>query len=191
MEEKLQSEKYLTYDQMNIIIAVQKMWFKLAILVREYIRASIYDTRNLKAVTNNLLDLPSEAYNIFSIFYGTEIAQNVYNLFSDFIKSTMGVIEAMKFGDKVLTNSRIIKWYQDADELSSFLARINIYWDEDQWKYFLYQYIKIKTDEIKAVVDENDEVEMELFDMVENINFLMANYMGRGLISSSLQQIPN
>lgn len=183
--EEVQNGKYLTYDQVNILTAAQKIWFKIAILVREYIKAAIYDTPNLKSLTNDLYNLPSEAYELFSIFYGSKDARNVENLLFDFIRKTMEVVEAMNFGDKVLTDTRVIKLYRSADKLASFLASINPYWDINQLKYLLYEYIKFKIKEIYIVIEGNDEEELKIFKEVENINFLFANYIGRGLIASA------
>lgn len=188
-QDNIQNEKYLTYDQLNIMITVQKLWIRFAMWIRTYLRALIYDTRNLNLNTNMINSLPSEVYNLFSIFFGTEIAENMKNLFFQFFQVMMQVAEAMKYGDQISTDARIIKWYQVADEISSYLARINVYWDENQWKYLIYEYIKLKTGEINAIIQGDDEAERELYDLVENVNFLMSNYMARGMIRAA--QNPN
>lgn len=185
------NEKYITYDQMNIIIAFEKLWLKIAIWIRTYIRSVIFDTRDKNSIANYLIALPNEFYPIFSLFYGTTVAQNIVNLLVDFIKSSIEVVEYMKYGESELANSSIIKWYQTADKLSSYLARINIYWDEYQWKFLLYQYIKLKIDGINAIIQDDYKKEVELYNMLDNIIFLMGSYMARGIISSSSQQIPN
>jgi len=61
-----------------------------------------------------------------------------------------------------------------------------LYWSKVQWRFLLYSYIKIKTDEIHAVVKGNHEEEMKIYKEIENINFLIANYLARGIISSNL-----
>ncbi len=185
MEEKMGNDRYITFEQMNILIAIQKVWIKLALWIRLYVNAAIYDTPNLKSISNHLTNIPTEFYNIFSVFYGAEIAQNVKNIMADFLKHMMGVVEAIKFGDRVLTSSRTIEWYLTADKLSLFLAKINFYWDENQWKYLLYQYIKIKIDEINATVNGNNDIAMELYNKSETISFLITSYLGRGIISSN------
>lgn len=182
-QENMLNEKYLTYDQMNIIITFQKLWIRFAMWVRTYIRAFIYNTPDLNLNKYMIVeDLPSEVYDLFSIFFGTEVAENVKNLIFNFFKAMIEVVEAMKYGDKILTSSRLIKWYQVADEISSYLAKINVYWDEFRWKYLLYQYIKLKTDEVNAVIQSNNEAEKEIYNENENINFLLSNYMARGVI---------
>jgi len=184
--EATQNENYLTYDQVNIIIAFQKLWLDLASWMRSYIKAEIYDTKSLQSVKNYLLTLPSEFYNTFSIFYGTITAQRIMDLMSEFIKAGIKVVESLKYGDSLLGESRTVEWYKIADDLSSFLARTNIYWDENQWKYLLYQYIKLKIEEINAILNDNYEEEIKLYNSIEDIVFLMASYMARGIISSNL-----
>lgn len=187
-EQKMPNQNYITYDQMNIINAFQKMWLHIAIWMRTYIKALVYETRNLPSISSQLINLPSDFYGTFSLFYGTEAAQNFVNLLTEFVKAAMGVAEAMKNDDHILINSRSIGWYQIADQLASFLARTNVYWDENQWRYLLYQYIKLKIDEINAVINDNYEQESQLFNMIEDIVFIMASYMARGVIASNLQQ---
>lgn len=190
MQEEVEIPNYMTYSQFNIMIAVQKLWFKISILIREYIRAAIFDTPNLKTISNQILiDLPDEVYDLFSIFYGTINAQILKDLFSDFIKSMMAVVEAIKYGDKILIDSRIINWYQTADKISTFLGSINVFWDEDQWKYLLYEYIKLRIDEINALANGDYEQEMAQLNTIENVSFLMASYMARGIIASNLGMI--
>lgn len=178
---------YLTYDQVNIIIAFLKLWLDLATWMRIYIKAMIYDTRNLQSVKNYLLYLPSEFYDTFRVFYGGIAAQKLMDLLTEFIVSAMKVIESLKYGDTVLSDSRIIEWYGVADKLSSFLARTNVYWDENQWKYLLYEYIKLKIDEINAVINDDYEGEIRIYNSIEDIIFLISSYMARGIISSNLQ----
>lgn len=186
----VQDEKYLTYDQLNTIIAVQNMWNKLSHWFSLYVNAFIYDTPNLKTVSNTLTSLPWEVYNLFNIFYGPIVAEEFKDIIFSFFKTGMEVTESIKYGDDVLRNSRMIKWYQTADKLATFLARINVYWDANQWQHMLYEYIKIKADGISAIKDGDYEKELELYKELENINALLATYMARGIIASNLEKVP-
>lgn len=188
MQEKTPNERYLTYDQMNIIIAFQKLWMKLSNWFRVYARAMIYDTQNLKPVKNYLDNLPSTFYPIFSTFLGAEAAQNLQNQLFEFTQSSMGVVEAMKYGDKELTDSRIINLYHIADKVAADLAKINIYWDEEQWKYLLYQFIKLRVDLIHSIINNQWDEGFDLQDKIDDLTIVMSNYMARGIIA--LQQTP-
>ncbi len=188
-EQEITNNKYLTYGQMNIIFSFQKLWLKVAIWIRTYIRSVIYDTRDKKHVANYLISLPNEFYPTFNMFYGSNIAQNITDLLLDFIKSAMELVEFKKYGESDLTNLRILKWYQSADKLSSYLSKINVYWDENQWKFLLYQYIKLKSYGISALVNNDYIQDVNQYNIIDNIIFIMGSYMARGIIASNVQQI--
>lgn len=75
-----------------------------------------------------------------------------------------------------------------ADKVAAYLARINIYWDEEQWKYLLYKFIKLRIDLINSIINNQWDVGFELQDRIDDIIIVMANYMARGIIA--LQQTP-
>lgn len=191
LEQNRPNDKYLTYDQINILNAFQKLWQSIANLLEVYIKASIYDTRNQKAASNNLYNIPSKFYHTFSIFYGTQNAQKFMDHMFDFLKSAVGVVEAIKNGDYILTSSRIIEWYQHADEMAEFLADLNVFWDETQWKYLLYQYIKLQIDEINELKNDNYDKEIETKGKITDSIYLIADYMARGIILANMQQSSN
>nr|WP_312578601.1 hypothetical protein [Sedimentibacter sp.] len=191
MEQEISNERYLTYEQMNIIITFHKLWVKVGYWIRTYIRSTIFDTPDKKQVSNYLISLPNEFYTIFSMFYGSDIAQNLIDILLNFITSAMKVIEYKNYDESGLTSSSTIEWYQSADNLSSYLANINVYWDENQWKSLLYRYIKLKTDDISAIVNSNYEDDINLYNTIDNVIFLIGSYMARGIIASNLRNIPN
>lgn len=182
-KQEIPSERYLTLEQMNIINTFQRLWAKIGYWIRIYVRSTVFDSPDKKVITNYLTSLPNEFYSIFNMFFGFEITQNITNLILNFIKSAMKVIEYKSYGESWLANSSITEWYQSADELASYLAKINVYWDENQWKYILYQYIKLKTDDIGSVVNSNYEENIERYNTIDDIVFLMGSYMARGIIS--------
>ncbi|WP_324824574.1 hypothetical protein [Sinanaerobacter sp. ZZT-01] len=181
-QEDTSNKPYLTYDQMNTLVAVQKLWIRMGVWNRSYIRALIYDTPNIKSSKKGMLSLPAEVGSMSSIFFGTENGKTLENLSLQFNETMMEVIEAMKYGDLILTNTKVIEWYHIADEIATFLAKINIYWDKNQWQYLLYQYIKYKIEEVNAIVTDNTDAEINLYNLTENINFLMSNYFARGVL---------
>lgn len=182
MEEEILNEECITYDQMMILIDFQKLWFKIAVWVRIYIRAAIYNTPNKEAVTDYLLEIPNEAYSIFTRYYSSKEADTIKELLTAFIEAIMETIEAMRYGNEVLINSKISKLYQSANKMSSYLASINEYWDEEEWQNLFYKYISIKIDEVNAVINDDYEEEIRLYNMVEDVNYSMAEYMAEGII---------
>lgn len=179
------TENVITYEQMNTINTFQKMWLQLAMWTRDFIHSTIFETPNQIEVTERLYRIPSDFYNAFRLFYGPEVSQEFMNLFSSFIISSWGLIRGMKSGDSQLIDSSTTEWYRNADQLATFLSQINIYWDENQWRYLLYQYIQLKIQEIIAITGGNYEQEIAIYDRIEDMTSIMGHYMARGIIARS------
>jgi len=175
----------VTFDQMNIITNFQRKWTHIASWTRAFLQATIYDLPTLKVVSDKLLGLPQEFYDLFSHFYGTQNAQEFVRLLSNCVMSGMSALKGMRNGDQELANTSTAQWYKNSDELASFLAKIEIYWDENTWKDFLYQYIKLTTDEMIAQMGGNYEQEMAIFQRLEDLSVQMGSYMSRGIIASN------
>jgi len=188
-KQEIPKEVYLTNEQVNIINTFQRLWVKIGYWIRIYLRSSVNNTPDKQIISNYLTTLPNEFYSIFNIFYGFEVAQKMKDLIFNFIKSAMQVIEYSGYGEGSLTNSAISEWYQSADEIASYLASINVYWDENQWKYMLYQYIRLKIDDISSIVKGEYQENIDLYNTIDDIVFLMGSYMARGIISLGNTQI--
>lgn len=176
----------ITFEQLNTIITFQRLWTYIAVWMRSFIQSTVFNTPNLKAVSDKLYSLPLDFYDIFSSYYGTQYARQFVNLLSNFIMSGMRLVEGMKSNDQELVNASTVQWYQAADQMAQFFTSINIFWDYNQWRYLLYQYIRAKIDELIAITSGDYSREAEMFETIEDITFIIGNYMARGLISTSL-----
>lgn len=194
IREILPRENFLTFEQMNIINNSQRLWLRSSLWMRDFIISTMRDPERQPIIIKRLFEeLPLDFYNTFRFFYGHEIAQELLNLISSFIIYTWRLAEAVKNNDTEAVNTNTVSWYQKADEIAAFLSSINIYWDESQWKNLLYQYIRLKIEQIVAIAGNNFEREMQIYDEIENLNIVIGNYLARGFIASSLAtpQTPN
>lgn len=183
---RMPGDRY-TFEQMNMLIRNQRLWAQFALWMRNFALGTLDDSRNLTAVTNRLFEnLPLDFFNVFRVFYGDEIAQQFLNIFSKFISSTWPLLQAFKNNDQAALDSSTTQWYQTADDLATFLARNNIYWNEDQWKSLLYQYIRAYIQGLIAYQNGKYGQEITIYDNIENISSRMAGYMARGIIARNL-----
>jgi hypothetical protein len=179
-------DKY-TFEQMNMLIHAQRLWIQFASWMRTFMLNTLENSNCLPAVTTRLYEqIPLDLYNVFLVFYGEEIAQQFLNLFSRFIHNTWPMLEAYKSGDQEAINASAVQWYRTADDLATFLAKNNIYWNEDQWKSLLYQYIRSYIQEIIAYLGGDYEQEIAIYENLEDISSRMAGYMARGIIARNL-----
>lgn len=136
---------------------------------------------NKPAVVEQLFSIPTEFYNTFRIFYGPVISQQFLNLLTNFITNEWRLIEALNSGDQQKADESTVSLYQSADELAALLAKLNVYWDEDQWKSLLYQYIRLLIDEMIAMLAGDHEREIQIYKHMDSVTDLLGNYMARGI----------
>lgn len=178
---------YLTYEQMNILFNYQRLWTQLATWMRSFIFSTFEESENLPAVTTRLFEkLLLDFYNAFRIFYGVDLSQQFLNALTKFLSNAWQLVNAYKNDDTSLINSSTIQWYQSADELARFLAQVNFYWNEGQWRNLFYQYIRLKIQEIIAIRGGNYEQEIEIYDRIEDLTTIMGSYMARGIIARNI-----
>ncbi|HWQ79730.1 MAG TPA: hypothetical protein VN381_12970 [Anaerovoracaceae bacterium] len=178
----------LTFEQVNMITAFERLWVQIAHWTRALIKTYIFNLPNLNAVSDKLYSLPWNFYNILSCYFGSENSRTFIDLLLAFIYSGVRTLEGMRNEDQELVSASTKQWYKDADQLSLFLSSLNVYWDESQWKNFFYQYIQNRVEEIKAVINGDFARDNELYDFIENLTVLMGSYMARGIISISQYQ---
>ena len=171
----------VTYEQMNTLITFLKLWSQLGIWTRSLMVSTVGNLESKTAVVEKLFSIPTEFYNTFRIFYGPVISQQLLNLLTNFITNEWSLIDALNSGDQKRADDSTISLYQSADELASLLSKLNIYWDYDQWKSLLYQYIKLLIDEMVAMLAGDHEREIEIYNRMDDVTDLLGSYMARGI----------
>jgi hypothetical protein len=101
------------------------------------------------------------------------------------------LFEAISTNNTEEMNSSTVKLYENADQASSYLASLNIYWNEQQWNAFLYQSIRITIDEAMALTAKDFEKEYQIFSRLVDLATLMGDYAARGIISRSAPSSPS
>ena len=180
-------DNFITFEQMSIIANSQRLWLQLALWINTLIHTVFRDSERKPVVFNRVYQgVSMDFYNMILVFYGSEIAQQFLNLFSNFILNLWRVIESLNENNQEAINTNTVQLYRSADILARFLARINLFWDEAQWQSLLYQYIRMKIDEVLAVATRDFEREIDIFDRIQDLTVIMGNYMARGIIARNL-----
>lgn len=181
---------YVTYELMNTIIAYQRVWSEFSTWMRNFMYSTVNNSPDLSAVTNRLYSTQTDFYNLFRVFYGPEVSQYFINLILSFITSATSVINGVKNNDQAAVNSSTVQWYQNADTLASFLAQINPFWDANQWKNLLYQYISMSNQAITSTAGGNFEQEIAINNRIQDLTYILGSYMARGIIARNVTIAP-
>ena len=186
-ENNVVQEGYITFEQMNTIIAFQNLWNDLAEWMRFFLVSLLGDLGSLQAtITRMYVKVPLDFYNALQVFYGPQLAQQFLNLLSSFIVAAWRLAEAMKAGDSKAADTGTVQLYQIADKISTFLASINVYWAQTQWRTLFNQFIRLWVEGLQAFLTQNFEQGISLYDRSKDLTVAMGDYMARGIIARQL-----
>lgn len=176
----------ITYEQLNALITFQKLWTELSAWLRSMLVSTAEDLDNKTAVMDRLYSVIADFYSTLRVFYGPVIAQQFSDLLATLVTNARILIEALKDGDNERADMAIMQMYRTADNMAEFMGRTNVYWDTEQWRHLLYQFIRLYLDEVTAMLTGNYELEISIFDRLDDITDIMGSYMARGIIARGL-----
>ena len=167
---------------MNVINEFRFHVLELALWGRSLALSLKYKLPNVDAVYVRLLEVPSHFYDSLSTFYGQEIAEEFLNLLTQHLITFRTLTEALLSGDHATADASFKQFYSNADAISEFFARISPYWDKRQWQNLLYQYIQLIYYHILAIVTDNYDQEIQIFDRIHYHTVLLGDYLARGVL---------
>ena len=170
---------------MHTLITFQKLWTDLSMWLRALLISMAENLEDQEAVTHQLYSIPADFYNIFRVFYGPSISQQLLNLLSGLTTDARNLIASLIAGDDESVDLNLSQMYRTVNDLAAFLSRINVYWDEDQWTYLLNQFVRLFVNEAVAYLSKNYEQEIQIYNRLDDLTDIMGSYMARGIIARS------
>ena len=92
------------------------------------------------------------------------------------------LVNAAKAGNTAEVEQYEKAWYANADDIASYLASINPYWDQEQWQTLLYEHLKMTEQEAVDRLQGNYAADIKIYDAIEDDALAMADYMASGII---------
>jgi hypothetical protein len=173
----------LTYEDANVLLKFQKLWIETITWLRNAFHSALGNLPDQSATETQLFQkLPTDIFNEFKQYFSEEESQQFLNYYYRLISDSWQIVSAYKGNDKTAIDLSIAQWNQTADELATFLARINKYWDENQLKTLFHNYLNFIINVITAFLNGNYDLETKMYDELQNIAIQIASYMAMGII---------
>jgi hypothetical protein len=171
-----------TRKQLDLSNELRKLWEQHVLWTRSFIISTAASLGDLEPVTNRLMRNPTDFGNLFRLFYGRQIALEFEDLFTKHLQIAGDLVNAAKKGDTAAVDEARRKWYENADEIVSFLAEINPYWDVEDWRDFFYSHLQMTEQEAVLRLTGKYAEDVAIFDEIEEEALKMADEMFEGLI---------
>jgi hypothetical protein len=175
-------ENLVTYGQMNLIFQSRTLWRDLVTWSRIYLDSRIAGIGTLEDVYNRIYRIPTDFGNIIRLIFGNQAAEVIIQQLSYNVILYRQLVEAMLTGNNESANAITQELYKNADERAKYLASINPFWDETQWRNLIYTFYNFSFQEIVSILT-NDPKNVDLFDRYLQFTDTIGDYFAQGLFN--------
>lgn len=172
----------ITKSELELSNKIRKLWEQHTVWTRATIVSMVFDLPDVNFVTNRLLQNPDDFGNAFKVYYGDKIGSKLRDLLREHLVIAAQLVKAAKAGDNKAAAEIEKKWYANGDEIAAFLASINPYWSEEDWKRMLRTHLGLVKSEAVNLLTKNYSAEASVYDELETQALEMADMMTQGII---------
>lgn len=158
------------------------LWEQHVVWTRLVIISIIFNLPDVEFVTKRLLRNPKDFATALRPLYGEQVAARFDSLLTSHLVIAAELVKAAKAGDSRAAANAERRWYANADEIAAFLARINPYWSEQEWKDMLYEHLAFTKAEAVNILTGKYAEGIAVFDQIEMQALEMADVMTNGII---------
>lgn len=179
----------LTYEDVNILLEIQKLYLDYVQWIRNYLLSVLRNAPGQSAAGSRLLtQLSLEIHDELIKYLSHEKVHQYLDIVDRFERGNWNLANAYKTNDKIVIDFIVNQWFQLADEYAKFLYENFNNLNEMQWKDILYRYINLKIQEVNAFANGNYDLEINLYDQVEDIAVEFANSMAAAILKMQHQK---
>ncbi len=182
-----QQQQCITYEQMDQIYSIRMFWFELVTWTRAYMLSRYIGIGNESAVKARLQQVPAEYVETLQQFFGEAINPNLQEL-NNYINLIDALITSQIEGNAGETDRITQLLYENADHRATFIASINPYWDENEWRRRLYANLRNTIDQSVSFLTQDYAINLDIFSTLLDQAESTSNYFARGLFSYVIGQ---
>lgn len=161
---------------------LRMLWEQHVVWTRLAIISTVFGLPDIDFVTKRLLRNPKDFAAVLKPLYGEQAATRFEDLLTSHLVIAADLITAAKSGDTGAAADAEKRWYANADEIAAFLASINPFWSEQQWKTMLYKHLELTKTEAVDLITGKYEDSISTFDQIEQQALEMADMMTNGIV---------
>jgi hypothetical protein len=171
----------ITYSQMNLIFNVRIAWRRLTTWVRAYIISRYAEIGTEEELFRRLYLEVLEFSDMIQPIFGRENAQKNSIYLNKFTLLLRDLISAQLSGNSQEVQKAVDSMFQNVNDTSAFLASINPFWNQTEWKEMLDIYLRDTIQEANYYATGNYKKDIETFDQITLLTNTMGDVFARGL----------
>lgn len=177
--------------QQNMIFQSTLVWRDLAAWFRLYLVSAYTNLGDKEIIYNMISKIPVDFGNSIKLIFGEEIAGQYIDLLNLQILLTRNLIDAQIKGDTQGVSNYTKEVYEVADKRAALLAKINPYWNENEFKSLMYTYISLIIEETIALLTKDYNRSISAYNQLIAHSTLIGEYYSQGMYNYILSNSNN
>lgn len=179
---RYQQVPIISYGYMNLRDDMRLLMTQLAYLSQAYMVSAFSGYGNSEAVARKLYDLPLKFKAKAELIFGIPLGEELVTLLSLHVVHLQSLVNALIKNDMAAAEYSAQQLCQNGNDISAYYARINPFWDEDQWRSLQNTYCQTLVEEAYALKAGDFERELDVFDRLLFHALQMGDYLADGII---------
>jgi hypothetical protein len=176
-----------TASSVDLNRQLRTLWEQHIYWTRLTVNSIVGGLGDLQPTTQRLLRNPSDFAKVLASIYGDVIATEFEKLLTAHLTIAAELVTDLKSGNMTAAEDAQKRWYRNADDIAAFLASINPYWSQEEWRMMLYEHLRLLTEEVAARIAKDYEKNVATNNLIEPQALQMADVMTNGIV----QQFPS
>jgi hypothetical protein len=157
------------------------LWQQHVYWTRMAVTALVFKLPDVNYVLARLLRNATDMGDALRPYYGEEIAEAYRNLIREHLTIAADLVTAAANGETEKVETLEANWYRNADEIAEFLNRINPFIDREAFRKMMYSHLALLKLEAVCMIQQNFELEVQVFDRIEAEVLMMADMISEGI----------
>ena len=184
----------ITYSQMNLIFNLRIAWRRLTTWTRTYIISRYVGIGTAEELFGRLYLEVQNFSDMIQVIFGREISRRNAGYLIQNTIILRDLITAHLEGNEEAVQQNLDRFYKNINETAIFLASVNPYWSEDEWRDMLETYLQYTIEQANAFSEGEYKKEIEISDRHTDLINRMGDIFAQGLydyITSGAQNSDN
>lgn len=173
-------QQCITREQMNQIFDIRMFWFELTTWVRSYMISRYRGIGNANEIKARLDQVVAEYTDALRTIFGDKVDPYL-KMLNDYIDLIDDLITAQKDNNTDGLNRITQLLYRNADQRAEFLASINPYWDQSEWRRRLYNHLRSTIAESTTFLTGDYARNLDIFSTLLEQAESASGYFARGI----------
>lgn len=171
----------ITYSQMNLIFNIRISWRRLTTWTRAYIISRYVGIGTAEELFGRLYLEVQDFSAMIQVIFGRELSRRNAGYLVLYTIILRDLISAYLEGNTEEVQHNLDRFYSNINENAAFLASINPYWSEAEWRAMLLAYLHYTIEEANAFASGDYKTSIEVFDLHTELTNRMADIFAQGL----------